>query len=124
MHLRFIPTWVHGIFDYFIGIFPLTSPDILNLYGSERIEWLPRHFGAPILFLALITRYELGLFKVLPMRSHLWADYVFGLLLAIWPWVSGFDRALWFPHLLSGVAVFLVALFTRPEPQTVYAEGL
>src|SRR3954463_13996772 len=101
--MRVIPTWVHGLVDYVIGFFLLVAPDLLDLFHTEQVQWVPRHFGTAILFLAFASRNEVSLFKLISMRAHLVFDYIIGLSLAASPWVLGFYKVTWMPHLICGL---------------------
>jgi hypothetical protein len=108
--------------DYVMGFFLLVAPNVLALYPSEQVQWVPKHFGVVLLFLAFTSRTELGLFKLIAMRPHLMIDYVLGLALAVSPWVLGFYKHTWAPHLICGLLIFALALLTKKESNTVYAD--
>jgi hypothetical protein len=119
--MKVIPTFVHGILDYLVGIILIAAPNIFGFadVGGAAVA-VPRFIGAMILAQSIFTRYELGLFKVLPMRTHLAVDYVLTILLALSPWIFGFaDQPgnVWMPHVLTGALGFLLALMTEPEPR-------
>jgi SPW repeat len=123
--MKTIPTYVHGILDYIVGIALLIAP---NLFGFASLGGppvtIPRTIGILVLLQALFTNYELGLFKVLPMRFHLAVDYVLSIFLALSPWLFGFHNQtanVWMPHLIVGIAVFLVTLMTQTEPRRIPA---
>src|SRR3954468_10155964 len=88
--MKIIPKFYHGIVDYLSGVLLLLAP---NLFGfaemSGAVVWLPRIAGIVILLQALMTNYELGLIKVIPMAMHLIADYVIGAFLVVSPFVFG-----------------------------------
>lgn len=119
--MKTIPTFVHGILDYVVGIALLLAP---NLFGFADVGgaavMVPRVIGVLIIGMALITRYELGLIKLLPMPAHLAVDYVVPLILAASPWLFGFSdlRAnAWVPHVVVGLGSFLIAIMTEKEPR-------
>jgi hypothetical protein len=69
-----------------------------------------------------MTRFEVGVMPMIPMRVHLMADYVIGIFLAISPWLFGFaDRPLnvWLPHLIVGLLIFGQALMSKTTPETM-----
>lgn len=116
-----IPTFVHGIADYIGGVALLLAPNIFGFAdeGGAAV-WVPRVIGVIVLLQSVMTRYEVGLMKVLPMRVHLMNDYVASLFLAASPWIFGFnDRPanVWMPHLVVGLAVFVMSLLTQHEPR-------
>jgi putative copper export protein len=121
--MKTIPTYVHGILDYIIGIALLIAP---NLFGFAHLGGAPvmvaRWVGIIVLIQALFTNYELGLFKVLSMRTHLRMDYILSIFLAISPWLFRFNTQpgnVWLPHVIVGVLAFLLALMTQTEPRRV-----
>jgi hypothetical protein len=118
-----IPTSVHGVLDYIVALALLFAPDLFGFSDlGGAAEAVPRVLGAVILLQALVTDYEVGLWRALPMRTHLAIDYVLGIVLAISPWLFGFadapDRA-WLPHLIVGLAILIVAALTEPVPRRV-----
>lgn len=119
--MRVIPTFVHGILDYLVGIVLLIAP---NLFGFAHLDGppvtVPRVLGIAILVMALLTRYELGLVKMIPMSTHLLADFFVGVFLAISPWLYGFRENtsnVWMPHLLVGLGIIAVSLMSQQVPR-------
>lgn len=119
--LRFIPTRVHGITDYLGGLLLLLAPELFGFseVGGAAV-WIPRILGALILGQALLTSYELGVFKILPMSAHLGMDYIVGLGLALSPFLFGFNENpanVWLPHVVAGAGIFLITVLTETEPR-------
>lgn len=118
--MKTIPTYVHGIADYIGGVILLLVPNIFgfsDLGGPAVI--IPRVLGIIVLLQSVLTNYEVGLFKMIPMKMHLLDDYVASVFLAISPWLFGFYRQpsnVWMPHLILGVLVFVLTLFTQTAP--------
>jgi hypothetical protein len=124
--MRIIPTFVHGIADYVLGVVLLVLP---NLFGFADLGgpavWIPRILGIVDLLQSFATNYELGVLKILPMKVHLANDYVVSLFFAASPWLFGFSHRpanVWVPSLVIGVLVFVVSLMTRTEPGRSIAE--
>ncbi|MEY2563464.1 MAG: hypothetical protein QOH88_1657 [Verrucomicrobiota bacterium] len=88
--MKIIPRFYHGVLDYLSGVLLLAAP---NLFGFAEIggatAWLPRIAGLMILLQALMTDYELGAMKVIPIAMHLMADYGIGVLLLVAPFLFG-----------------------------------
>lgn len=121
--MKFISTRVHAVLDYIIALVLIFAPEIFGFadFGGAAVG-VPRFVGIVILLQALMTDYDFSLARLIPMRTHLVVDYVLGIFLAISPWLFGFadaPRNAWLPHLLVGLGVFLIALFTQPEPRRV-----
>jgi hypothetical protein len=122
--MKILPTRVHGMLDYPVGLLLLFLP---NIFGFAHVGgaavWVPRMIGILALVQSLMTRYELGAIKVLPMRMHLTVDYIAGIVLALSPWLFGFydaaNQRIWVPHLIAGSAIFFVTLMTEREPRAM-----
>ena len=118
--MRFIPTKVHGVLDYVVAIALIFAPLIFgfsDLGGPAVI--IPIVLGIGLILYSLFTRYELGAFKLIGMPVHLVFDVVASLFLIASPFLFGFaDEApnAWVPHIVVGVAVIVVVLFSKPQP--------
>ena len=74
----------------------------------------------------MLTDYELGVMRVIPLPIHLGIDIASGVLLALSPWLFGFaDRVFW-PHLVVGIIEIGAGLTTRTvsEDATGLTDGL
>ena len=114
--MRFVPTRVHGILDYVVGALLLVVPPIVSSPGSGARFWVPAALGAGAIVYALLTDYELGVVRLLPMPAHLLPDALSGVLLAASPWLFGFADRVWEPHLLAGLFEIAAAATTRTTP--------
>ena len=121
--MRFINTHTHGILDYIVGIILAASPWLLGFARGGVETTVPVVLGLGALAYSLMTRYELGLFKVLPMRAHLTLDFFSGALLAVSPWLFGFSEFVFWPHLIFGIIEMGAALMTQTQPRTITAPG-
>ena len=115
--LRFIPTRVHGMLDYGVGALLIVVPYLLGFADGTAAQWVPQFLGLVAIGGALMTDYELGVMRVIPMPVHLGIDIASGVLLAVSPWLFGFaDRVFW-PHLVVGVMEIGAGLTTRTVPE-------
>ena len=116
---RFIPTSVHGVLDYAASGFNLVAPGLLGLKDSPAASIMPRLIGSVGTTYSLLTDYELGLVRTIPMPVHLALDAAKGTLLASSPWLFGFaskGTRYWLPHVALGTADVLAALMSKKEP--------
>ena len=70
-----------------------------------------------------MTAYELGVLRVLPMELHLGLDALAGALLAASPWLFGFAREVYLPHLLFGLFSVVASFITRTEPAKLWLKA-
>ena len=116
--MQIIPTKIHGILDYLVGVLLLIAPWLFGFADGGIAQWLPIILGAGVIAYSLITDYELGVASVLSMPAHLGLDIAGGILLAVSPWLFGFaDRVFW-PHLLVGLIEIGTAAMTKRHPDT------
>jgi hypothetical protein len=113
-----IPTKVHGVVDYATSGALLAAPELFRLKKVRSSALAPRVAGAASTAYSVLTDYELGVVKALPMKAHLALDAAGGALLAASPWVLGYRRhgvRHWLPHTLVGLSEVAVALTTESE---------
>src|ERR1051325_4943134 len=115
--MRFLPTKVHGVLDYLVGIALIFAGNIFSFseIGGAAVN-VPRVLGIILILYALFTNYEWGVWKVLPMYYHLWIDFLAALFLALSPWIFGFSdekSSAHVPHLIVGIVVILVVLVSQ-----------
>lgn len=110
-----IPTQVHGVLDYVTGGTLLAAPRLLGLAGTTAGKVLSLA-GTVATAQSLMTDYELGLVRVIPMRAHLALDAASGATVAASPWIFGFARngtRHWLPHVVVGATEIVAAAMTK-----------
>ena len=116
MSLRLIPTSVHGMIDYTAGCTLYATPALLGLSDVPASARTLRLASGAAIASSLLTDYELGVVKVVPMPVHLTLDIASGALIAASPWLVGFAKngsRYWLPHALMGATEVLVALMSK-----------
>jgi hypothetical protein len=122
--MRFLSTRVHGMLDYLTGGLLIAAPWLFGFADGSAAQWVPVGLGTTIILVSLITGYEFGLARIIPMRGHLALDGLAGLLLAVSPWAFGFaDRTYW-PHLIIGIAEIGLSRVTRTRPDVSRAASM
>ncbi len=120
--IRFVPTSVHGIFDYIGGIALIACPFIFGFYSTGGIAViLPNVLGIGLILYSLLTNYERGIpaVKFIPMPVHLILDFVAAAFLAVAPFLFGFASQglnVWLPFVVAGVGVILLVLVSQTQP--------
>jgi hypothetical protein len=98
---RPVDATLHGVVDYTAGAFLLTAfPKLVDIEGTRSARQI-RTSAAIHAGYSMLTRYPLGIVKVLPFQAHLALDAVGALALAATPFVTGqFKRGprQWVPH--------------------------
>ena len=121
--IRFVPTAVHGVFDYAGAIGLIGSPFIFGFADVGGIAvFLPIVLGAGLLLYSLLTDYELGIpgVKFIPMSVHLSVDFVASAFLAVAPFLFGYKNLglnVWLPQVIAGISVILLVLVSKTDPQ-------
>jgi len=115
--MRVIPTRIHGMLDYGMGVLLMVAPWLLGFADGGPEQWVPVILGASVIVYSLLTNYELGVARVIPMPVHLWIDVAGGVVLAASPWIFGFADEIWWPHVVLGVLEIGAGLMTRTIPE-------
>ena len=114
--MQLIPTRIHGIMDYLMGLVLIAAPWLFGFADEGPAMWVPVTLGAGVIAYSLVTDYELALARLLPMPVHLALDAAGGLLLAASPWIFGFSDRVWIPHVAFGLLELGAAAMTRHQP--------
>src|SRR3954471_13616511 len=108
--MRVIPTRIHGMLDYLVGALLIAAPWLFDFNRGGAETWVPVILGAGALAYSLFTDYELGAVRRIPMPIHLGLDLASGVLLALSPWLFGFDDYVRGPHVFFGLVEIAAAL--------------
>ena len=120
-----IPTRVHGMIDYAVGALVTAAPWLFGFSDHRVATVVTVIFGAAAFAYAVLTDYELGLYRVLPMRAHLLIDVFWSLALIVSPWLLGFANRIAWPHVVVGLAGLVVTALTYrpPVPQPGFSKS-
>lgn len=114
--MRFISTRAHGVIDYASGLLLILAPYLFGFANGGAAQLVPQILGVVAVAMALLTDYELGAVRLVPMPTHLVMDIAIGVLLALSPWLFGFAGFVFWPHLILGIAEIGAGLTTRTRP--------
>jgi len=112
--IKLLPAWFHALADYAVG--GLLIVVAIAVGGSAGAIGTGIVVGATILVVSMLTRYPLGVVKVLPFPVHSGGDYLAAALLLVAPWALNFssgDTGLTALYVAAGAAVLLVSLVTN-----------
>ena len=112
--VRLLPAWLHAIADYAVGIslviVALASGGSAGAVGTGVVV------GVTVLVVSMLTKYPLGVAKVLPFTVHSAGDYLAAALLLAAPWTLNFasgDTGITAFYVVAGIAVLAVSLITN-----------
>jgi hypothetical protein len=112
--VKLLPAWFHAIADYAVGILLIVVAIAAD--GSAGATATGIVVGAVVLLVSALTRYPLGIAKVLPFTVHSAGDYLAAALLIAAPFALNFadaERGLAAFYVVMGVAVLAVSLVTN-----------
>ncbi len=112
--VRLLPAWFHAIADYAVAALLIVVPVAVG--GSSGAIATGVVVGATVLVVSALTKYPLGVVKVLPFTVHSAGDYLAAGLLLAAPWALNFasgDGGLAAFYTVGGIAVLAVSLITN-----------
>jgi hypothetical protein len=112
--VRLLPAWFHAIADYAVGLSLIVVAVAVG--GSAGAVATGIVVGTTVLVVSMLTKYPLGVAKVLPFTVHSAGDYLAAALLLGAPWALNFadgDGGLAAFYVAAGVAVLAVSLITN-----------
>ena len=116
--MRFIPTGIHGALDYLTVGALVAAPRVFG-WGKPATSGLTA-VAAGTLGYSLLTKYELGLFKRLPMPGHLALDAVSGAALCVAPFLPPLKKkrrnAVMLGFLAFGLFEIATSLISKVRP--------
>jgi hypothetical protein len=118
--IRLLPAWLHAVADYAVGGLLVVAALVVG--GSAGAVGTGVVVGVTVLVVSMLTKYPLGVVKVLPFTIHSAGDYLAAALLFTGPFVLNFnegDSGLTALYLASGAAVLAVSLITNYQYRDV-----
>jgi len=112
--VKLLPAWFHAIADYAVGILLIVVAIAAD--GSAGATATGVVVGGVVLLVSALTRYPLGIVKVLPFTIHSAGDYLAAALLIVAPFALDFadsESGLAAFYVAMGVAVLAVSLVTN-----------
>lgn len=115
--MKIINTKTHGLLDYLLSALLLASPWLLGFASLTLVMLCAVVAGGVMLLLALITDYEPGLVRVVPMPLHLFFDILLSFFLIAVPWLLRFPAAVAWLFLLTGLVLILLTMLSHTSPR-------
>jgi hypothetical protein len=111
---RLLPAWLHAVADYAVAAALIIVAGSSG--GSGKAVGAGVVIGVVVLAVSMLTRYPLGVIKVLPFKIHSAGDYLAAVLLLLSPFALSFnnsDTGLTVFYVVAGLAVLAVSLVTN-----------
>jgi hypothetical protein len=112
MNMKIISRRFHAVLDYLSGIILIAAPWLLQFRDSSTGAAVAIFAGVLILGMSIMTNYEGGLVRAIPMGIHLNLDVLLGVLLTLSPWILNFKEEVYLPHVIMGLLALFSGLFT------------
>lgn len=117
----FISTAFYGVFKYFFGAFMIAAPWIFGIANVASAALLiPVYFGWLQLIMTLFVDTEASPLRKFPIQMNMVIDMIMGVFVLCSPYVYGFGmrNKVYWPEILIGGVLILLALFTKKSPFT------
>jgi hypothetical protein len=116
--MKIIPTTVHAMLDYTVGLLLVLAPLYLNLNDSGAARAVLIFSGIVTIVYSIFTDYEYSVLPLIPMHTHLLLDIFSALFLATSPWICGFNNEVWMPHVLFAILEIIVVSLSQSVTRT------
>ncbi len=110
---RWIPQDVHSMMDYAGGL-AVASGWFMD-HDDDAACWASMALGAGVIGVSLMTDYRLSIAKIIPIRAHETADYLWGASCIALPFALGYWKSsprVAMTHIAVGVGTIIASLFT------------
>lgn len=113
---------VHGIADYSYAALITAAPKLVGFENEKTAKLLCYGLGGGALLYSLFTRYELGVFRIMSLKTHLAIDVAANVFALAAPWILGFshNKRACNTCLVAGAQGLLLTAFTETDemPET------
>jgi hypothetical protein len=112
---RWIPQDVHSVMDYVDGLTVASGYFMPENHSDDAACWASLALGASVIGVSLLTDYRLSAMKLIPIRAHETADFLWGASAIALPFVLGYWKSsprVALTHVLVGAGSILASLFT------------
>jgi len=87
-----IPRPLHAVLDYLWSMALFSAPELVGFADDDAARTVCKARAGGTTAMSLLTRYELGLIKVIPFNVHLLLDLLGGLMGLAAPWLFGYAK--------------------------------
>jgi hypothetical protein len=108
---------LHGAADYSYAVAVAAAPQLVGFTQNRTATSLCQILGGGALLYSLFTRYEWGLYPIIPFKAHLAIDGSANVMALGAPWLFHFshNKSARNTFLAAGLIGLIVALLTQPK---------
>jgi hypothetical protein len=103
----------HGILDYAIAILLIIGPSVAG-FGGVKATWA-YIFGGLLFVMALVTRYPLGVVKIIGLALHGFVELLLIACLLGAPWFGNFTSGVTSPRFYWMIGLMMTVLWTLTD---------
>lgn len=103
----------HGILDYAIAILLIIGPSVAGFAGVKA-TWA-YIFGGLLFVMALVTRYPLGVIKIIGLALHGFVELLLIACLLAAPWYGGFTSGVTSPRFYWMIGLMMLVLWALTD---------
>ena len=103
----------HGAVDYLLVILLFIGPRVAGFGGRQ--EWFCYILALVHLGLTLVTRFPLGLFKIVRLPIHGAIELTVGVLLLALPWIANFSRGVHSRNFFIGIGLLILLIWALTD---------
>jgi hypothetical protein len=111
----------HAIIDYVFAILIAIAPRVIGFDGRQA-TWCYL-FAALLFLLALMTRYPLGIVRLVGFVSHGVVELVLAVVLIVLPWAAGFWPGVLSRNFYVCMGLLMIAVWVLTDFRNVRAAG-
>ena len=119
--MRFVPTTLHGLADYIVGIIVIGLPFYFGLIGPARMTFAA--LGGIVILYSALTDYELGLVRFFRIRFHLLLDALFAIAMLAAATILDIRDAAGTTVYAIGVVALLLVFTTKIRAHGTHSEA-
>ena len=99
----------HGIIDYALAILLITGPSFAGFAGTKA-TWAYL-FGGLLLAMAILTRYPLGIIRVVSLGTHGFVELLLAVCVFAAPWYGNFTGGVTSPRFYWTMGLMMLVLW-------------
>lgn len=111
--MRTLSAWSHGIIDYCTVIFLAIAPSVIGFTGKQAT--ICYVLAAVHFLLTVVTRFPLGVVKIVGFPIHGAIECMVGILLVLLPWIANFSRGVLSRNFFVAFGLLILLIFALTD---------